>query len=67
MDEAELKSSEMTDMPKEQPVTDDDQLPQEMPVEQQNVTVEPLQSNSPSIRRSERTRKANVRLRDYVC
>ena len=67
MVEAELESSEMTDMPKEQPVTNNDQLSQEMAVEQPEVTVEPLQPTSPSIRRSERVRKANVRLRDYVC
>ena len=67
MVEAELESSEMTDMPKQQPVIDDDQLLQEMPVEQPNVTVEPLQPTSPNIRCSERARKANVRPRDYVC
>ena len=67
MVEAELESSEMTDIPKEQPVTDDDQLAQEMPVEQPNVTVEPLQPTSPSIGRSELARKDNVRLHDYVC
>ena len=65
MVEAELKSSEMTDMPK--PVTDDDQLPQDMPVEEPNVTVESLQLISPSIWHSESARKANVRLCDYVC
>ena len=66
MVKAELKSSEMTDMPKEQPVTDDDELPQ-MPVEQPNLTVEPLQPTSPSIWHSKHARKANVRLHDYVC
>ena len=67
MVEAELKSSEMTDRPKEEPIPNDDQLPQAMPVEQPKVTVEPLQPTSPSIQCSERARKANVRLRDYVC
>ena len=67
MVEAELKTSERSDMPKEQPMTDDDQLPQDIPVEQPNATVEPLQPTYPSIRCSEHARKANVTLRDYVC
>ena len=70
MVKAEVKSSEMTDMSKEQHLTDyevQDQLPQEMLVEHPKVTVELLQATSPTIQCSEHAKKANVRLHDNVC